>query len=502
MDYASLLRATDSSSVAAYSNTLTLPTTGRPGIQFQGDIRFAGPDLGSRNDANAVQASPATVPVKTYVVIDAAQRNWVLQPNPYSNLVYSFGSQTQNASAPPVYTNNSFVPTFGADSNGVLNTQPGLPNTLGWYLSNVAYPPYNSSLPKGNFLAYDTGYNINPSGLGFGSVFLPSNVQSIRLVRALLPQRQFLNIPVLVDSNASAADLSNYGSNGLLQTNLANTPYSTFATYPYLLFSLNEYTGKYVGGNEAMRRAFSIMTQKTRTQTNFDISVGVQHYDYEPWNQEALVFQSPITNLQQLKVSVSDPSGLPFAQNDALSIVFIQTSDSNQLFLQCFTGASQYFNDNELRVGDRIVFDSNTLSNCLKSPLISTSSDKVAFINALVGSSFPVLQLLDYVTNSNGQFVPRTAATVRTKSYDTSYNGFLIPNFLTSSATGEVTATYPKAPDVGNSNILYFPLQYNQNPVQTALNLPFLNTALQPTYTLELTCLQPDTARLGGKITQ
>jgi len=474
---------------------------GRQATQIQGDIRFGTTDIGSRNDANAVQASPATVPVKTYVVIDTSLRNWVLQPNPYSNLVYSFGSQSVNGYSPPVYTNNPFVPTFGADSNGILNTTPGLPNSTGWYLSNVFYPAYNSSLPKGNFLAYDTGYTVAPSGLGFGSVFLPSNVQSIRLVRALLPQRQFLNIPILVNSNASAYDQSNYGSNGALQTQLANTPYSTFATYPYLLFNLNEYVGKYVGGNEAMRRSFSVMTQKTRTQTNFNITVGVQHYDYEPWNEEALMFQSPLTTLQQLKLSVTDPSGLPFTQNDALNVVFLQT-DSNQLFIQCFTGASQYFNNNELRVGDRVVFDPVTLSNCLKSTIITTNADKVSFITALSGTSFPVLQLLDYVTNSNGQFVPRTTTTARTKSYDTSYNGFLIPNFLTSSATGDVTPTYPNAPDAGNSNILYFPIQYNLNPIQTAVSLPFLNTALQPTYTLELTCLQPDTGRLGGKITQ
>jgi hypothetical protein len=474
---------------------------GRQATTIQGDIRFGTTDIGSRNDANVTQASPDTIPIKTYVVIDTALRNWVLQPNPYSNLVYTFGSQAVNGYSPPVYTNNPFVPTFGADLNGILNALPGLPNTGGWYLSNVFYPPYNSSLPKGNFIAYDTGYTVAPSGLGFGSVFLPSNVQSIRLVRALLPQRQFLNIPVLVNSNASAYDQSNYGENGVLQTQLANTPYSTFATYPYLLLNLNEYTGRYVGGNEFMRRAFSVMTQKTRTQTNFNIAVGVQHYDYEPWNEEALIFQSPVTALQPLRLTVTDPNGLPFIQNDGLSIVFLQT-DSNQLFIQCFTGASQYFNDNELRVGDRIIFDSNTLSNCLKSTIISANLDKVSFITALAGSSFPVLQLLDYVTNTDGQFVPRTTTTARTKSYDTSYNGFLIPNFLTSSATGDVTARYPDAADQGNSNILYFPVQYSQNPVRVASNLPFLNIALQPTYTLELTCLQPDTGKLGGKITQ
>jgi hypothetical protein len=494
----------DRSSVAAYTESPSMPVTARTGIQFQGDIRFAGPDIGSRNDANAVQAVPSTVPIKHYVVIDASQRNWVLQPNPYSNLIYSFGSQSLNGYSPPVYTNNPFVPTFGADSNGVLNVQPGLPNTGGWFLPGppvVAYPPYNSSLPKGNFLAYDTGYTINPSGLGFGSVFSPSNVQSIRLVRALLPQRQFLNIPVLVTSNQAEFDPSNYyGPGGQVQNDLVGKAYSSFATYPYLLFNLNEYQGKYVGGNEAMRKAFSVMTQRTRTQTNFAIDVGVQHYDYEPWNAEAMTFQSPLTTLKQFAITVTDPIGLTFAQNDALDIILIQ-SDSNGLFLKCFTGTNQYFGSNELRVGDRIIFDPGSLSNIAKSTFISGNTDKVNLARALGSNSYPILQLLDYVSDSNGVFVPRTTETARTTSYNTSFNGFLIPNFVNSSGTGDVTPQYPNAVDQGNSNVFSFPIQYTVNPVQFVMNLPFLNVSLQPTYTLEMTCLEPDTGSLGGKIT-
>jgi hypothetical protein len=506
MDYNAILRATDRSSVGAYvQHPPAAPKSGRAGIHFAGDIRFATTDIGSRNDANAVQPVPTTRPVKHYVVIDASQRNWVLQPNPYSNLVYSFGSQSLNGYSPPVYTNNAFVPTFGADSNGILNTQPGRPNTTGWYLPGTAtpFPAYNSSLPKGNFLAYDTGYTINPSGLGFGSVFSPSNVQSIRLVRALLPQRQFLNVPVLVTSNQSQVDPSNiYGAGGVIQSNVVGKAHTTFGTYPYLLFNLNEYPGKYVGGNEAMRKAFSVMTQKTRTQTNFGIDVGVQHYDYEPWNEEVMVFQSPITSLQQVRVTVTDPIGLPFTQNDALNIVLVQT-DPNALFLKCFTGASQYFNSNELRVGDRVIFDPASLSNVIKAPLISGIPDKVSTAKALLTNSFPVLQLLDYVLDpSTGTFIARAGSNVRTTSYSTSYNGFLIPNFLTSSATGDVVATYPAAADTGNSNVFSFPVQYNTNPVQAVANLPFLNISLQPTYTLELTCLEPDTGALGGHITQ
>ena len=472
--------------------------------ESKGDIRFAGPDIGSRNDAAVVQVISKTMPVKRYVVIDASERNWVIQPNPYSNIIYSFGTQNTAPFSPPVYSNNPFVPTFGANSSGVLNTQPGLPNTQGWYLSNVFYAPYNSSKPKGNFISFDNGYIIQPSGLGFGSVFLPSNVQSIRLVRALLPQRQFLSVPILVGGNTY--DNNAYGPGGTVQKSLGSngSAYSTFGTYPYLLFNLNEYPGKYVGGNEAMRRAFSVMTQRTRTQTNFQLDVGVQHYDYEPWGDEAMVFQSPITNLPQLKISVTDPNGNAFLQNDALSITLVQT-DANALFLKCFTGANQYFNNNELRVGDRVIFDVPTLSNIVKSIAVSTNTDKSSLILALGTTSFPVVQLLDYVTNSDGLFVARDSVSPpqpRTQSYSASFNGFLIPNFLNTDQYGSVTATYSNAADLGNFNIIQFPVLYNLNPSLYASNLPFLNTSLQPTYTLELVCLEPDISQLGGKITQ
>lgn len=497
----------DKASSGNYSYSPPTPVTARAGIQFQGDIRFAADD-GARNDAQAVQATPKTKPMKHYVVVDTSHRNWILQPNPYSNLVYSFGVQSVNGSNPPVYTNNSFVPTFGFDSSGNPNTLPGRPNTVGWYLpvsngqSNVFYPAYNSSLSRGNFIAYDTGYTVIPSGLGFGSVFLPSNVQSIRLVRALLPQKQFLSVPILVTSGNTNDPV--FGPSGTLQASLVNTPHSSFATYPYLLFNLNEYYGKYVGGNESMRRAFSIMTQKTRTQNTFTSNaLGVQYYDYEPWNEEALVLQSPITCLNQIKITVTDPIGNSFSHNDGLNIILIQT-DSNGLFLKCITGTSQYFSSNDLRVGDRIVFDPATLSNIIKSPLYAANPNKVSFANALSSNSYPILQLLDYVKDSTGQYVARSAGnnTLRTTSYAQSFNGFMIPNFLATSADGSVTQVYPNAPDPNIYSIFQFPVQYSFNPAQYASNLPFMNASLQPTYTLELTCLEPDTGTLGGQITQ
>ena len=457
-------------------------------------VDYTGVPEGSRSDPDIVQGTPQTRTVKRYVVMDASQRDWLKQPNPYTNLVYTFGSQTTSASNPPVYENNSFVPTFAVEQQILQSPIPGIPNAGGWTLaaepSNIRYPPYNSSLTRGNFIAYDTGYLIQPSGAGFGSVFTPSNVSAIRLVRAVLPQRQFFSLPV--DPCGTSVDGS---TSVFIQNNIVGKPYSSFGTYPYLLFYLNEYFGQYVGGNEPMRRAFSVMTQKGRQQTNFETGIGVQQYDYEPWNQEALFLQSPITNFQRIAITITDPIGTNFAQNDTLTLSIIQAT-TNQVYLKCFTGSFQYFSSNDLRVGDRVTFYSNTVTEILKSVILNNqSSDKKSFLTALLNATFPVLQLLDYVPDENGVYVPRSdvPGAARTTPYVASYNGFMIPNFVTIDALGNARAAYPGAIDVTTSNVL-------EPNLYVGSNLPFLNTSLQPVYTLELETQEPDTGAIGGKI--
>ena len=439
--------------------------------------------VGSHSDSAIVQESPKTILVKRYIVMDTSQRDWVRQPNPFSNLVFTFGGQSSNSSNPPVYSNNPFVPTFATEQQALTTPIPGIPNTRGWTLSNVSYPAYNSSLPNGNFIAYDTGYTVAPSGSGFGSVFTPCNVAAIRLVRAVMPQRQFLDLPIVPGDSISSN----------IQSNLANTTFSTFSTYPYLMFYLNEYFGQYIGGNEPTRRTFSVMTQKQRQQQIFNTSVGVQQFDYEPWAEEALKLQSPITNLQRLQISVSDPIGNIFIHNDSLTISLMQT-DSNGMYIKCFTPQFQYFSGNEIRIGDRVVFYPETISNMMKSALIAIqNSDKKRFVQALLTGTFPVLKLLDYVPNSDGIYVDRATVAPRTVPYISSYNGFIIPNFFTAGADGNVTALYPGSID----NVTYTILEPNS---LVGSNLEFMNASLQPVYTLELDIMQPDTGSIGGKI--
>ena len=449
---------------------------------------YTGQPEGSHSDAGIVQVSPKTVVVKRYVVMDTSQRDWVKQPNPFSNLVFTFGKQNASTSNPPVYYNNPFVPTFADEQQALTTPVPGIPNATGWTMSNVSYPAYNSSLPSGNFIAYDTGYSIAPSGSGFGSVFTPCNVSAIRLVRAVMPQRQFLDLPI-IPTGANAATSSN------LQSTLANTTFSTFSTYPYLMLYLSEYFGQYVGGNEPTRRSFSVMTQKQRQQQSFGSNgLGVQQFDYEPWGEEALRLQSPITNLQRIQISVSDPIGNVFIHNDSLTISLMQT-DADGLYIRCFTPNYQYFSGNEMRVGDRVVFYPGTISNMLKSAYLATQvKDKYLFVQALLTGTFPILEQLDYVPDSNGIYQPRSASNQpRTSPYISSYNGFMIPNFFTAGAAGNVTPSYPGSIDA----VTYTILEPN---TLVGSNLEFMNASLQPVYTLELDILQPDTGAIGGKI--
>lgn len=244
-----------------------------------------------------------------------------------------------------------------------------------------------------------------------------------------------------------------------------------------------------------MRRSFSVMTQRQRQQTNFQTDVGVQQYDYEAWGDEALRLQSPITNLQRLAITVTDPVGTNFAQNDTLALSLIQATD-NKMYLKCFTGSFSYFSSNELRVGDRVVFYSNTIVNMLRSTILNfLDSDKKSFLTALQGATFPVLELLDYVPDSNGIYLPRNqvAGRERTTPFVSSFNGFLIPNFVTIGQGGDALPAFPRSIDEGSLTVL-------EPNVLVGSNLAFLNTSLQPVYTLELESRQPDTGSIGGSI--
>jgi len=426
---------------------------------------------------------------KRYIVIDTAHRDFVQQSNPYSNLAFSFGSQSPQYVNKSVTSNNPTIPLYASNILGERNTVPGKKNDSGWIYNGVRYPPYNPALtnvPNCN-LPNDT-YYIQPSGNSFGTVDQAAFVTSIRIVRVILPQKQFLLVPTIPGNANSAA----------ITQQVVGKTYSAFSTYPYLLLKVNTYVGEYYGGNEPTRRTFSALTQKTRTQTNFALDIGVQHYDYEPWGTEAHQLPAPIPSLQNLTLTLTDPIGTPFDQQDTLKVSLIQADASSGLFLKCFAADYSYFSSNDLRIGDRVLFHAPTLSNMEVSPLTPTT--KKTFIKNLIGTPLIVLALLDYVDTGNGVFGPRdvSAGYARTLPSAASYNGFVVPNFFISDAQGNASPKYPQSINGygttnTNSNVL-------EPQTLVASNLPFLNTSLQPCYTVELTCASPDTSQFGQNI--
>ena len=140
----------------------------------------------------------------------------------------------------------------------------------------------------------------------------------------------------------------------------------------------------------------------------------------------------------------------------------------------------------------------------LKSPILAVlDPQKATFISNLSNATFPVLQLLDYVLGSNNFYVPRDASSARTTPYVSSYNGFIIPNFVTIGPDGGATAALPNSIDPG-TNVVLEPntlLSYLTTTSTTVTsNLPFLNTSLQPVYTLELETAEPDTSMFSAQI--
>jgi hypothetical protein len=136
----------------------------------------------------------------------------------------------------------------------------------------------------------------------------------------------------------------------------------------------------------------------------------------------------------------------------------------------------------------------NTLTDMLKSPILAVlDPQKAEFIMSLSNATFPILQLLDYVKDVNGIYQPRNASSARTTPYVASYNGFIIPNFIRVDQDGFAFPLYPKSVDPDTFNVL-------EPTVLAGSNLPFLNTSLQPVYTLEFEMVEPDTSKIGGKI--
>ena len=467
---------------------------------------FMGVPEGSHTDQRVAQEAPKMREEKRYVIVDSALRDWTVYPNAYSNLTFAFGDGALDKQRIPVYTNNATYPSFALAPTQQPNFQPnpGAANTRGFsYITpggiQVDLSAYNSSLPKGNFLAYDTSLNVQNNAGAFGCPLTPSNVVGIRLVRALLPQTPFVQYPSdPVFASTLSADKA--ASTGNL--------FYTFSTYPYLLFFVNDYRGQYYSPTEAGRRSFAVLTQSNRAQIDFSLANGPQYFDYTPWNQEVLRFQSPLTTLQKLQITVTDANGAVFGvgQPDNLEVesvrlaAVVDTSGNivgtpSRATLMCVTPEYKTYLETQLRVGDSIKFYGATIQRMIQSDALVNSPDKRKFLQALADQTFPVLSVQRYAQNTDtGNWYPVQGGIDITDGSVDYFNVFFIPNIATRDDTGKLVDTYPGAVD----DITY-ELFDTTNILGLGTALPILNLTQQPVYTFELDVITPDTTNIGGK---
>jgi hypothetical protein len=471
---------------------------------LENPLSFTGIPEGSHSDSNMMQNAPKMMVVKRYVIVDTAQRDWVKYPNPYSNVTFTFGGQGDTQKPVPVYANNTTYPYFALPptSNTTFIPLPGTSNTRGFSFidSNTGIQrdlsAYNAGLPRGNFIAYDTPPNAVNSGDYFGTPNTPSNVISIRLVRAILPQTPFVSYPAdpLFTTTASGT-----------KSAISATAFNTFGTYPYLLFYLNEYRGQYYAPTEAGCRAFTVLTQCNRAQMNFTLTNGAQYFDYTPWNGEGIEFQSPLTSLQKIAITVADPHGVPFAINQpddlAIDNILLATTISggsrfvSRATLLCVTPAYKTYPKSQLRVGDRISLYSPYLRLIEKGNAIGNNVDKKGFIDSLIDKTFPVLdvQIYSFDPRTN-TYIPASSSITPTDSVIDFFNVFFIPNFTRRLDNGSLVDVYPGAVDADNS-ILNI-----QSLLGSGNSIPVLNVTQQPIYSFELVHKIPDTTEIGGTV--
>ena len=540
-----------------------------------------------------VQNQPPMIDSNTIVIIDTAQRDWTLQPDIY-NINFSFtqsnSSVISQMNSVPFYYNNSNVPLSAYDSpqfipNGTASTYTNAPGfvansksyilpsnsttpnvivnqqwqnkgllaqTWGWrlvYISNTAnlryspdpilstdriiyFPTYDSTESRGALIGtdvYSNGFQSN--AIGFGTQLPLSNVNSIRLVRATLPLTRF---------DAYNPSIYTHLIDGSLNNFLSYASYlNTFQAEPYIIMNINDYKGKYYGAGNVIQNAFTALVQQQRTVYNADsTNLLSQYQDYYPWSKEAYEFDTPLGQLSNAAISLSNNAGQAYTHLDDLKITTIifgnsgTVTDSNQhgigglgmislvvtrdvkdptISLAGSTSNNNWvFPQTDVRQGDRLFFypstiqqiqtDSSTSSNINNFFSLLQSNGmivtKVPTLNSIAGC--PLLDAGFLICGViNVQTIPDVVLTMQTLSALTTtlpvINTVIAPfnlvdtlNYLSLCASGQYwtadSATFYTLSSALSSNA-YYPL-------------PIMNLNQQCTFALEVVTSQADTTQL------
>lgn len=480
----------------------------------------ANTEYNTHNDMKIVQAPPKLIPKKHVVIIDTAQRDWVQQPNAYDISFYFNSPGVNDASTmtkTPIYENNKYIPLSAVenlskvpnmlnvtktllpqytrtdnplpipkypqtvyDSTGRSFTVMVIPDECYYGFSLIMddgttryFPTYIKDAQQGRIITYDVVNNEYIEN--FSTRQTLSNVISIRMIKAVLPNRRFLNF-----------DNSMYGTDSTI---------SSFASEPYLLLKVNNFQGYYNGGNDPTTSAFSVLSQNQR---NAQSLLSNQFQDYYPLVDEAYTFNAPLSYIPKFDITLMKNTGNVFAQYDDITITKMTyvantgtalLSDGNGAIIKCSinrSGSNRY-NLNELRPGDRIQFHKKMLAKILLHRKVAAST---AYRNL-----FTWLLTNDAIVRSNQNTLSSTESKA---AYDTEFTFIYDPvtRFGTVPTNAGLSST--------NFPILFSSSATDSNPAvvlydsTTDYSLPIMNTNLQSMFSFEVVTMEPDITQLGG----
>jgi hypothetical protein len=506
-----------------------------------------------------VQNQPNMVDQKQVIIIDTAQRDWVKQPDAYSN-VFSFGQQTPISVAGiqvPFYYNNQVVPYSafemprptlgGAAPNQYANNRPriipgtsvpvpvpGSPipglatgQTYGWRLvtdkttgaikhyndpgmtdppnaalyNTVYFPPYDPTSGRGGLIGIDSNIrNVDIVGNTFGTQLELSNVKSLRLVRATLPIRKFDTFNPSIFTDVSGSGNSNTFNQ--FTANMLNT----FHTEPYILMSIENMKGQYYGAGQVVQNAFAALVQTTRTtyDANQAIYLG-QFQDYYPWSDEAYEFDPPLAQLSNANISLSNSYGEEFNHLDNASVLQITVGTDTGFPATLPLGVLRF----TLYMGGTVP---STVpggdSNIYFSVNDFRSGDEIVFYQPVIDqliadpNTTPALQTFLNLLQTHSVIVTQVASQTNLISAPTLLLGYQFDAVIQPTSVADAfainSALAAVAAEMGVQQTVVFN-NYDVAPSTFSVNypLPIMNRMMQAAYAFEAVTLVPDSGQLG-----
>jgi len=487
-----------------------------------------------------VQSPPSMVKKKRSIIIDSAQRDWTLQPDAYAN-IFSFGNQIPLQTAgpqTPFYFNNSNIPLAAWEtpvnpptiSSGAQATLQVVPNnvpqtfptgvtppayfskidqglvrpTYGWKIvllngklihsptpinySNPAikvyfYPVYNPAEPRGA----QVGIDIQPKQYGtssytYATQLALSNICEIKLVRAILPVR----------GTQPYTPAAFSGSN-------IEYPLS-FHNQPYLLMTIQNLKGNYLGGSQLVQQTFTVLTQNTRNFYEGNVPYQCQFTDFHPWGDEAYTFDPPMAKLSNANIQLYNPAGNVFSQLDNLNIIdfaldpvtfgkvkfYVTQSTSNKAFGDC-----NAFLTTDIRVGDEIAFYSPALAQIAGdlscSPFLSSFTSLLInnfLVTDICGKDFAPNSVFPAISSVGTSFsaVPKVSGFAGMSNAVSTICGLL--RTLSQVCLQQYTTAPPGL------------AWTTRRSLTQDYAIPMMNLNTQATFVLEVTTLEPDTKNI------